>query len=315
MNPNEDTPTILGQNDEPKLISKAGFRLPKDFVDIYRAIFKNRLSLIGFIIMVIIIFCAIFADEIAPHDPIKQNLRMTLLPPAWMEGGNSEYLLGTDDFGRDILSRLIYGARVSIPTAGVAAFFALFIGVNIGLIAGYFGGRIDTVLTGFVDIFLAFPLILIALSLAAILGPSMRNLMLVMALTGWMTYTRVIRSAVFTIKDQEFVLATVALGGNSTRVLFRHILPNVIAPTLVLVAFSFSQFIILESALSFLGLGIPPPTPTWGRMLFEGRDYLTVAPWLITFPGIAIMVTVLSANFIGDGLRDALDPKLRGLTN
>jgi peptide/nickel transport system permease protein len=289
--------------------------LPKDLVDIYRAITKNRLALVGLIIMLLIILAAIFAEQLAPHDPVKQNLRNTLLPPAWMAGGSPEYLLGTDDFGRDILSRLLYGARVSIPTAGVAALFALIIGVNIGLFAGYFGGMVDTLLTGLVDIFLAFPLILIALSLAAILGPSMRNLMLVMALTGWMAYARVIRSAVLTIKDQEYVIASIALGANPARVLFRHILPNVIAPTLVLVAFSFSTFIILESALSFLGLGIPPPAPTWGRMLYEGRDYLTVSPWLITFPGIIIMLTVLSANFIGDGLRDALDPKLRGLTN
>ena len=289
--------------------------LPKDLVDIYRAITKNRLALVGLIIMLLIILAAIFAEQLAPHDPVKQNLRNTLLPPAWMAGGSPEYLLGTADFGRDILSRLLYGARVSIPTAGVAALFALIIGVNIGLFAGYFGGMVDTLLTGLVDIFLAFPLILIALSLAAILGPSMRNLMLVMALTGWMAYARVIRSAVLTIKDQEYVIASIALGANPARVLFRHILPNVIAPTLVLVAFSFSTFIILESALSFLGLGIPPPAPTWGRMLYEGRDYLTVSPWLITFPGIIIMLTVLSANFIGDGLRDALDPKLRGLTN
>ncbi len=303
----------LEAQDRPQSVSKP--RLPKDFVDIYRALTRNRLALLGLIMMVLIILGAIFANEIAPHDPTKQNLRLTLLPPSWAEGGQPEYLLGTDDFGRDIFSRLLYGARVSIPTAGLAAFFALFIGVSVGLFAGYFGGTLDIVLTGLVDVFLAFPLVLMALSLAAILGPSMRNLMLVMALTGWMTYARVIRSAVLSLKDQEYVMASIALGGNSRRVIFRHILPNVLAPTLVLVAFSFSTFIILESALSFLGLGIPPPSPTWGRMLFEGRDYLTVAPWLITFPGIAIMVTVLCANFIGDGLRDALDPRLRGLTN
>lgn len=297
----------------PPAVSK--LRLPKDFVDIYRALTRNRLALLGLIVMVLIIVGAVFADEIAPHDPTKQNLRLTLLPPSWMEGGQPEYLLGTDDFGRDIFSRLLYGGRVSIPTAGVAALFALLIGVNIGLFAGYFGGRLDTVLTGLVDVFLAFPLVLMALSLAAILGPSMRNLMLVMAFTGWMTYARVIRSAVLSLKDQEYVMASIALGANHWRVLFRHVLPNVIAPTLVLVAFSFSTFIILESALSFLGLGIPPPSPTWGRMLYEGRDYLTTAPWLITFPGLAIMITVLCANFIGDGLRDALDPRLRGLTN
>jgi peptide/nickel transport system permease protein len=315
MTTTPDQPRIpdLEAKARPASISRP--RLPKDFVDITRALTRNRLALVGLIVMIVVILGAVFADEIAPFDPTKQNLRQTLLPPSWMEGSQPEHLLGTDDFGRDIFSRLLYGARVSIPTAGVAALFALFIGVNIGLFAGFFGGRLDMVLSGLVDVFLAFPLVLMALTLAAILGPSMRNLMLVMAFTGWMTYARVIRSAVLSLKDQEYVLAAVALGANHWRVLFRHVLPNVLAPTLVLVAFSFSTFIILESALSFLGLGIPPPSPTWGRMLFEGRDYLTTAPWLITFPGLAIMITVLCANFIGDGLRDALDPRLRGLTN
>jgi peptide/nickel transport system permease protein len=315
MTLNTDSTRNLDLEDLEGKRARSTIRLPKDVVDIYRAIVRNRLALIGLIIMTLIILAAIFADQIAPHDPVKQNLRLTLLPPAWVEGGSLDHLLGTDDFGRDILSRLLYGGRVSIPTAGIAALFALVIGVTIGLFAGYFGGRIDTLLTGLVDVFLAFPLILMALSLAAILGPSMKNLMLVMALTGWMTYARVIRAAVLSIKDEEFVFASIALGANPIRVIIRHILPNVFAPTLVLIAFSFSTFIILESSLSFLGLGIPPPAPTWGRMLFEGRDYLVVAPWLITFPGIAIIITVLSANFIGDGLRDALDPRLRGLTN
>ena len=286
----------------------------KQWRDIFLAVTDNRLALFGVVILTLIVLMAVFADQISPQDPTHQNLRLTLRPPAWSQGGDPQYFLGTDHFGRDILSRLIHGARVSIPTAGIAAFFALAVGITIGLIAGYFGGQIDTLLTGFVDIFLAFPLILMALSLAAILGPSMRNLMIVMALTGWMSYARVIRSAVLGIKDKEYIFASVALGASHLRVILGHILPNVIAPVLVLVAYNFSQFIILESALSFLGLGIPPPTPTWGRMLFEGRDFLTIAPWIITFPGVAIMLTVLSANFIGDGLRDALDPHLRNLT-
>jgi peptide/nickel transport system permease protein len=282
--------------------------------DIFLAVTRNRLALFGIITLTLIVLMAVFADQISPQNPTQQNLRLTLRPPAWYPSGDPQYILGTDHFGRDILSRLIHGARVSIPTAGIAALFALTVGITIGLIAGYFGGKTDTLLTGFVDIFLAFPLILMALSLAAILGPSMQNLMIVMALTGWMSYARVIRSAVLGIKDREYVSASVALGASHLRVILRHILPNVIAPVLVLVAYNFSQFIILESALSFLGLGIPPPTPTWGRMLYEGRDFLTIAPWIITFPGVAIMLTVLSANFIGDGLRDALDPHLRNIT-
>lgn len=164
-----------------------------------------------------------------------------------------------------------------------------------------------------VDVFLAFPLILLALSLAAILGPSIINLIIVMALTGWMAYARVVRSSVLSIKNQEYISAAQAVGVTHSRIVFRHILPNIVAPVLVLFTFGFAQFIILESALSFLGLGVPPPTPTWGRMLFDGRDVLTVAPWAITFPGLAIMLTVLAVNFVGDGLRDALDPRLRRL--
>ena len=165
-----------------------------------------------------------------------------------------------------------------------------------------------------VDVFLAFPLILLALSLASILGPSLRNIIIVMALTGWMMYARVIRSAVLSINDREFISAAVVIGASAWRIQIIHILPNVIAPSIVLFTFSFAQFIIMESALSFLGLGVPPPAPTWGRMLFDGRDFLTTAWWLSTFPGICIMVTALSLNFIGDGLRDALDPHLRNIT-
>ncbi len=279
--------------------------------DLLHGFIGNRLAVVGAILMLIILILAILAPFVKPHDPLRQNLRNTLVPPAWYEGGSINYLLGTDHFGRDILSRLLYGARASLPASGLAAIFALILGTSVGLVAGYFGGALDTVLTGIVDVFLAFPLILMALALAAILGPSLRNLVIVMALTGWMSYARVIRSAVLSLKNTEFVTAATVIGARDLQNHLRHIFPNVIGQTLVLFAYGFSQFIILESALSFLGLGIPPPTPTWGRMLYEGRDYLTVAPWTITFPGIAIMLTVLSNNFIGDGLRDALDPSLR----
>jgi ABC-type dipeptide/oligopeptide/nickel transport system permease subunit len=279
--------------------------------DLFHGFIRNRLAMVGAILMLTILILAILAPVIKPHDPLKQNLRNTLVPPAWYEGGSADYLLGTDHFGRDILSRLLYGARASLPASGLAAIFALILGTSVGLVAGYFGGALDTVLTGIVDVFLAFPLILMALTLAAILGPSLRNLVIVMALTGWMSYARVVRSAVLSLKNMEFVTAATVIGARDIRIILRHIFPNVIGQTLILFAYGFSQFIILESALSFLGLGIPPPTPTWGRMLYEGRDYLTVAPWTITFPGLAIMLTVLSNNFIGDGLRDALDPSLR----
>jgi peptide/nickel transport system permease protein len=282
--------------------------------DIATAFSRRRLSMFGGALLVTIIVLAVLAPWIAPHSPTSQNLRNTLLPPFWNAASEPGFPLGSDHFGRDVLSRLLYGARVSLLAAGFAATFAMAVGLAIGIAAGYWGGWVESLLMRLVDVFLAFPLILLALSLASILGPSLRNLILVMALTGWMVYARTLRSAVLSIKDREYVSAAKVIGVPVHRILQRHVLPNVLAPAIVLFTFSFAQFIILESALSFLGLGVPPPAPTWGRMLYDGRDYLTTAWWLTTFPGVCIMLTALSMNFIGDGLRDALDPRLRNLS-
>jgi peptide/nickel transport system permease protein len=282
--------------------------------DLIKSFVKRKLAVVGLLLFSVIIFLAVTASWIAPHDPLDQELMDNLLPPAWSEGGDPTYLLGTDHFGRDVLSRLLYGARISLVAAGFASLFAMVVGTFVGLIGGYFGGRIDSLLMRIVDVFLSFPLILIALSLASILGPNLRNLIIVMAVTGWMVYSRVIRSEVISLKHREFILAAISIGVSTPKLLFGQILPNIISPALVLFTFNFAQFIILESALSFLGLGVPPPTPTWGRMLYDGRDYLTVAWWIVTFAGLSIMVTTLSLNFVGDGLRDALDPRLRRIT-
>ena len=260
---------------------------------------------------VLLTLAAALAPLLAPHNPLSQNLNLTLLPPFWAAGSDPSFPLGTDHFGRDTLSRLLYGAGVSLQAAGFSTVFALVVGVVAGLLAGYCGGKVDSLIMRVVDVFLAFPLILLALSLAAILGPNLRNLILVMAITGWMPYARVIRASVLALKTQEYIRAAIVSGCSERRIIFRHILPNVVAPALVLMSFGFARFILLESGLSFLGLGMPPPTPTWGRMLFEARDYMTIAPWGITMPGLAIMVTALSVNFLGDGLRDCLDPKLQ----
>ncbi len=283
----------------------------QQWADLSRSFMRSRLAMIGLVLLVIILVVAVFAPLIAPHDPLDQDLGNTLQPPVWEKGGSLDHLLGTDQFGRDTLSRLMYGANVSLRASGFAALFALVLGVIVGLVAGYGGGWSETVLMRMVDVFLAFPLILIALSLAAILGPSLQNLIIVMGITGWMAYARVVRAAVLTIKKQEYIDAAIVSGCSQWRIMGQHILPNIVAPALVLFTFGFAQFIILESGLSFLGLGIQPPTPTWGRMLYEGRDYLTLNAWQITLPGLCIMLVVLSVNFIGDGLRDALDPRLR----
>jgi peptide/nickel transport system permease protein len=285
----------------------------QQWADLIHSFTRSRLAIVGLSLFAIIVLLAVSAPIIAPHDPMDQDLGNTLMPPAWEAQGSLDHLLGTDNFGRDTLSRLLYGANISLRASGFAALFALVVGVTIGIVAGYVGGLLDALLMRVVDVFLAFPLILIALALAAILGPSLLNLIIVMGITGWMTYARVVRAAVLTLKNQEFIEAAVASGCSPRRIMSRHILPNIVAPSLVLFTFGFAQFIILESGLSFLGLGVPPPAPTWGRMLYEGRDYLTIAPWEITLPGLCIMLVVLSVNFFGDGLRDALDPRLRRL--
>jgi ABC-type dipeptide/oligopeptide/nickel transport system permease subunit len=297
-----------------KIEMKQQSKVIRQWHDIFYAFTRRPLAIFGSILFLIIVFVAITAPYIAPKDPLRQRLAHNLRPPVWAERGDPEYLLGTDNFGRDILSRLMYGARVSLTVAGLASLFSMIVGVSVGLIGGYFEGWVETILMRIVDIFLAFPLILIAISLASILGPNMNNLILVMALTGWMVYARVVRSEMVNLRNSEFIVAAKMVGVPVPRLLTVHFLPNIIAPALVLFTFGFAQFIILESALSFLGLGVPPPTPTWGRMLYDGRDFLTVAWWMITLPGLFIMITALSLNFIGDGLRDALDPRLRNIS-
>jgi peptide/nickel transport system permease protein len=292
----------------------AWWRFGHGWSDIYYAFTQRKPAVFGAVLFSIIIVLALAAPYVAPHSPTSQQLRLSLSPPFWDARSHPDYPLGADHFGRDVLSRLLHGAQVSLRAGGFAALFSMVLGVFVGIVSGYWGGWIENLLMRIVDVFLAFPLILLALSLASILGPSLRNIIIVMALTGWMMYARVIRSAVLSLKDREFIGAAVVMGATTSRILLIHILPNVIAPSIVLFTFNFAQFIIMESALSFLGLGVPPPAPTWGRMLYDGRDFLTTAWWLTTFPGICIMATALCLNFIGDGLRDALDPHLRNIT-
>ena len=238
---------------------KSRWQWTEEWADLVRSLKRSRLAIIGLTLFTIIVVLAILAPVIAPHDPADQDLNVTLMPPAWEAKGSVDYLLGTDNFGRDTLSRLLYGANISLRASGFAALFALVLGVTVGIVAGYIGGLLGALLMRIVDVFLAFPLILIALALAAILGPSLQNLILVMGITGWMTYARVVRAAVLTLKNQEFIDAAVASGCSHWRIMSRHILPNIVAPALVLFTFGFAQFIILESGLSFLGLGVPPP--------------------------------------------------------
>lgn len=291
------------------------FQFFKRWQDVFKAFQRRVLALVGLVIFTLLLLSAALAPVLSKHNPTKQNLMNSMRPPVWMEDGSTENILGTDDLGRDTLSRLLYGARVSLSAAGLASLFSMIFGVTLGLLAGYFGSWVETILMRLVEVFYSLPMILLALALSSILGPSFRNVILVMGLTGWMVYAKTTAIAVKGLKNRDFVTAAVCNGVPVARILYKHILPNVIAPALVLFTFGFAQFIILESALGFLGLGVPPPLPTWGRMLYDARAFMASSPWLMMEPGICILLTTLSLNFIGDGLRDALDPKLRNITN
>ena len=244
-------------------------------------------------------------------DPFRQSLRARLIPPAWQEAGLAQYPLGTDHLGRDMLSRLLYGARVSLSIGFLAVALAGTIGVVLGLLAGYFGGLVDTVIMRLADIQLAFPLVLIVILLVSVMGPSLLNMVIALGVAGWVEYTRLVRAEVLQKREEAFVEAARALGAKHPRIILRHVLPNIAAPILVLATLAVPRMILVESALSWLGLSVPPPTPTWGGMVAEANNYLSTSWWMATLPGVAIVLVVLSINFIGDWLRDVLDPRTR----
>ena len=272
---------------------------------------ENRGAVLGLIIFVALVIVAIFASLIAPHSPFEQYRDFALLPPAWAEGGNPSYLLGTDPVGRDILSRLIYGARFSLFIGVVVVSLSVVSGVLVGLIAGYFRGRTDTIIMRVMDIILAFPSLLLALVLVAVLGPGLLNAMIAISLVNLPHFVRLTRAAVMTERTKDYVIASKVAGAGTLRLMFLTILPNCLAPLIVQATLAFSAAILDAAALGFLGMGAQPPTPEWGTMLAEAREFIQRAWWVVTFPGLAILITVLAINLMGDGLRDALDPKLK----
>lgn len=277
-----------------------------------RSLFRARLATAGVMILIVVIACAVAAPLLAPHNPRVGELIDSKLPPMWSEGGMRSYPLGTDMLGRDILSRVIYGARISLMIGFAAVVIAGAIGITVGLVAGYYGGRLDDGIMRLADIQLAVPFILFALAVLAVLGPGLKNLVLVLGLSGWVAYARVVRGQVLSYREKEFVEAARAIGAGDVRIMFRHILPNTFASIIVIASFAVAATILTEAALSFLGLGVPPATPTWGGMVADGREQiLTNRWWMYTFPGVAIMLTVLAINVVGDWLRDFLDPRLR----
>jgi peptide/nickel transport system permease protein len=256
---------------------------------------------------------AIFAGTLSPHDPIENNLRARLLPPLWMTGADPAYALGTDSLGRDLLSRLIYGARVSLAIGFAGTLIGLAVGGLSGLVSGFIGGMVDEVMMFLVDALVALPFLVVALTVIAIFGSSLTVLVLLSGFSGWTAYTRLARGQVLTVSRQPYVTAAQSVGASSLRVMLWHIAPNIAAPLVVLAAMTMTSIILLESSLSFLGLGIQPPTPAWGAMLGDGRNYLHTAWWIGVFPGVAIMLLTMAISLIGDWLRDVLDPTLSGL--
>jgi len=268
-----------------------------------RRFFANRMAVVGLVVVTVLIIVAVFAPAFAPHHPTDDIFRgMRGVGPSW------EHPLGFDHLGRDLLSRVIYGARIALTVGLLSTLIAVVIGVVVGAVAGYFGGWIDEALSLLVDALMAFPLIALLIVLAAMLGPSLTTIVIVIGVTVWARYARVVRAEVMSLRERDFVIAAKALGSRDRRIIWRHVIPNVLTSVIVLASLQVGSIIILESALSFLGLGVRPPTPSWGGILADGRAFILRYPHIALFPGVMIVITVLSFNFIGDGLRDALDP-------
>ncbi len=266
---------------------------------------RNKLAVIGFIILILFVFTAIFAPFLTEHDPNRANLRARNLPPS------AEHPFGTDDMGRDILARTLYGGRISLSVGLVSVGISLSMGVVLGSLAGFFGGFIDTIIMRLADIFYSFPFLILAITISAVFGPSIYNTMIILGVLSWPGSARLLRAEFLRLKNTDFVSAATAIGANPTRVMFRHILPNSFSPLLVSATLGVASAILSEAGLSFLGLGVPPPAPSWGNMLNRARPLHILAnmPWMWLAPGIAIFVVVLSISFVGDGLRDAFDPR------
>lgn len=277
------------------------------WVEVWRRLKRNKMAVLGLIILIILVLLAVFADVIANYDNvvIKQNLAHRL------QGPSAAHWLGTDEFGRDIFARLVHGTRVSLQVGIVAVGISIVIGGILGAVAGYYGEKLDNTIMRIMDIFLAVPSILLAIAIVSALGPSIINLMLAISISSVPSYARIVRASVLSIRDQEFIEAAKAIGASNTRIIFRHIIPNSLAPVIVQATLGVASAILSTAGLSFIGLGIQPPAPEWGSMLSGGRQYLRYAWWVTTFPGVAIMITILSLNLLGDGLRDALDPRLK----
>lgn len=274
-------------------------------MEVWHRLKRSPMAVIGLVLIVILFLMAIFAHAITPYTYSKQNLMHAFEPPS------AQYIFGTDEFGRDIFSRIVYGARISLQVGFIAVGISMFIGGFLGALAGYYGGKIDNFIMRIMDVLLSIPSILLAIAIAASLGPGLFNLMIAVGISAIPNYARIVRGSVLSIRGQEFVEAAKAVGSSDLRIIFKHIIPNCTAPIIVQATLGVATAILTAAGLSFIGLGIQPPIPEWGAMLSGGRSYIRDYPYMTLFPGLAIMITILALNFVGDGLRDALDPKLK----
>ena len=280
-------------------------------VSVYR--FIRTWPVIPVLIMAVLVICAIFAPLIAPHDPLIGDLRAPNTPPIWYSEGSSKYILGTDTLGRDVLSRAIFGARISLIIVSIVLSTGALLGTTIGLLAGYYGGHVDEILMRFVDLTLAVPFILVALVVVIVLGQSLTIIIILISMLTWSGFSRQVRAEVLSLRTRDYVALAKVAGASDAMILYKHILPGVLNTVIVIATLNVANVILAEAVLSFLGVGVPPPTPAWGAMISDGRDFLGTAWWLAFFPGIAIFLTVVAFNFMGDWLRDKLDPRLRQL--
>jgi peptide/nickel transport system permease protein len=306
-------PSVQAGLKDPATITLSAGRVqaPREWVQLVRRLARRRTALFGLVVGMVVVVAALGAPWLAVHDPTEQDITNRLKPPGFQSPSGRAHLLGTDHLGRDILARVLFGARPALMVGFAAVAISGLLGMMVGLLSGYFGGRVDDVFMRLADVQLAFPFILLAIAVIGVLGPSLPVIIVVIGVSSWVVYARVVRGAVLSLREREFVQAAHALGSRDGRVLLRHILPNAFTPWLVVATLDMARVIVIESALSFLGLGVQPPTPTWGGMLADGRVYISTAWWLATFPGLAILLTVLGINLFGDGLRDTLDPRLR----
>jgi dipeptide transport system permease protein len=284
---------------------------PGRFADFWRSYRQSRGALIGLTLVLLLVLLAIFANVVSPHPPNEQYRDYTLTPPAWDAGGTTRFLLGTDPVGRDMLSRLIHGTRLSLAIGMISVAISLSLGVVLGLVAGYFRGTTETVIMRVMDVMLALPSLLLAIAVVAILGPGLANAMYAIAIVLLPHYVRLTRAAVIAEAGRDYVTSSRIAGAGTLRLMFNTILPNCVAPLIVQATLGFSTAILDAAALGFLGLGAQPPTPEWGSMLASALEFIQRAPWVVTFPGLMILITVLAFNLMGDGLRDALDPRLK----